>query len=129
MLEQQVAEIQRSIAKLREKKAQRKAARAASRGHPYKQAKAARPGPSKPRQSNGHSPANGSGRKAKSSGIVYRDDDGVEDFESEDDSQQVTLNQKQALAERIQEADPDTLAKAIKIIQETTALGNVSHAL
>lgn len=110
---------------MREKRAARKAARQAGRSHPYKQAKAARPAQPKARPSNGHSPANGSSRKAKASGIVYREDDGG-DYESEDESQSVTLTQKQALAERIQEADPDTLAKAIKIIQETTSLGSVS---
>ncbi len=41
----------------------------------------------------------------------------------------MTMTQKQELAEKIQVADGDTLAKAIQIIQVNTGLGGVSWPL
>lgn len=69
-------------------------------------------GPAKPKKQNGRRP---------SDAREYGDSDG------EDMLVEVpTLAQKQELADRISDADPDTLMKALELIQRTTSLGNVS---
>jgi bromodomain-containing factor 1 len=60
----------------------------------------------------------------KSKDVSYRDEDDGE--ESEEETTNLTLTQKQELAEKIQVADGDTLTKAIEIIQQSTNLGAVS---
>ncbi|WWC85549.1 uncharacterized protein L201_000413 [Kwoniella dendrophila CBS 6074] len=124
-LEAQVSNLNDQIAELRAKIAKGRANRPAKSAKP-KQAKAAsaQRKQSTAKQSpgvngNGHSSAKKS-KKAKE--IAYKDED--EDMESEEEeSNTITLTQKQELADKIQEADGNTLQEAITIIQQTTNLG------
>jgi hypothetical protein len=48
------------------------------------------------------------------------------DSDGEDDVEVTTLAQKQELADKIADADADTLMQALELITKTTSLGNVS---
>jgi CHASE3 domain sensor protein len=68
---------------------------------------------------------NGNGpKKAGRKSAGFRDE---EELESEEENGVMTMTQKQELAEKIQLADENTLAKAVQIIQQTTNVGAVSY--
>ncbi|KAK1926264.1 putative Bromodomain transcription initiation factor [Papiliotrema laurentii] len=119
-LEEQVTALQAQIADIRARRAQRrsrppKKGKAAKGGAARKQSLTkASPGPG----ANGHAPKKP--RKSRDAG-VYKED---EEMYSEEETGQITLLQKQELAEKIGQCDPDTLGKAIQIIQQTTDLGS-----
>ncbi|WWC57843.1 uncharacterized protein I303_100378 [Kwoniella dejecticola CBS 10117] len=131
-LEAQVSSLNDQIFELRAKIAKGRADRPAKSAKPKhaksgsnaqqqrKQSNAAKQSPGV--NGNGHG-AQSSAKKSKKTKEVYRDED--EDMESEDEpSNTITLTQKQELAEKIQEADGNTLQEAITIIQKTTNLGS-----
>ena len=73
-----------------------------------------------PSRPNGHA---GSSKKSKKTKETKFKDD--EEPDSEEEARNVTLSQKQELAEKIQQVDEATLSKAVDIIKETTALSSV----
>jgi bromodomain-containing factor 1 len=147
-IEGQIAELHRRLDQLRKSKARRssksktpgqpKASKASSHGaaaaaSSSKPPKAAKNGSaSKPKKpsTGGAAGANGingssssTKKQRRESAATYAEDDGDE---SEGEVGNVSLAQKQELADKIQEAGPDILQQAIQIIQETTSLGDVS---
>lgn len=116
-LERQVASLQQQIAEIRTRRAARKS-------RPKKSKKPLQRKQSMPKTSPGFG-TNGHAKKPrKSRDVVYKDDD---EAESEDDiNGQITLAQKQELADKMGMADGETLQKAITIIQQTQDLGSVS---
>ncbi|WWD06100.1 hypothetical protein V865_004185 [Kwoniella europaea PYCC6329] len=124
-LEAQVSNLNDQIAELRAKIAKGRANRPPKSAKP----KTTKAGSQQRKPSVAkHSPGvNGNGHSAakkskKTKEAVYRDED--EDMESEEeDTTAITLTQKQELAEKITQADEQTLQEAITIIQQTTNLG------
>lgn len=124
MLREQIAQMDSKIEQI---KAERRKSRPP---RPTKKAKPAR------KQSISHvknSPgANGNGHAApkpkprKSKDVSYHEDNGFGGDESEEEVTNITLTQKQELAEKITQADPSTLAKAIDLISKSTGLDGVS---
>lgn len=75
--------------------------------------------------------ANGNGyaqpQKKKKKDVSYQEDNGFAGEDSGDEEvSNITLTQKQELAEKITQADPSTLAKAIDLISKSTGLDGVS---
>ncbi len=132
----EIAALQRKLDNLRKSKNRSKKAKTAAAPQPPK-ATGAVSGSSKPKPAkNGHASgskprksggANGAPNgKARRESAAYDDDD--DDDEEQADVGDVTLEQKQELAEKIQLAGEVVLNQAITIIQETTSLGDVSGA-
>jgi bromodomain-containing factor 1 len=123
-LAEQITKIERQIAGLQQQLVEIRARRAARKSRPKKSKKPVQRKQSLPKTSPGFG-TNGHAKKPrKSRDIVYKDDD---EAESEDDiNGQITLAQKQELADKMGTADGDTLQKAITIIQQTQDLGSVS---
>ncbi|WWC67087.1 uncharacterized protein I206_100994 [Kwoniella pini CBS 10737] len=125
-LNDQIFDLRTKIAKSRSersaKPAKPKHAKSSSIAQqPRKQSNAAKHSPGV--NGNGHGGQSSAKKSKKSKEINYRDED--DDMESEDEQPNtITLTQKQELAEKIQEADGDTLQQAIIIIQQTTNLGS-----
>lgn len=122
MFEQQISDLQKKVDELRARKRQRKTART-SKPKP-KPSKAIARKQSVTKQSpglNGHAQTK---KPRKSKEAVYKEE---EDLESEEESGAMTMTKKQELATKIQQADGETLNKAIQIIQASTNLGNVGR--
>lgn len=120
----QIAKLERQVATLQQQIADIRTRRAARKSRPKKSKKTQQRKQSLPKTSPGFG-TNGHAKKPrKSRDVVYKDDD---EAESEDDiNGQITLAQKQELADKMGMADGDTLQKAITIIQQTQDLGSVS---
>jgi hypothetical protein len=122
LFESQIADMQARINEIKAKRAKKKAARAKV----LKSAKAPKATSSSVRKASvSHdSPRYGNGPAKAKKQKEYREDED-EDGES-DEEENITLAQKQELAEKIQSADGTILSKAISIIQQTTNVTGVS---
>ncbi len=131
----QIAELQHRLDVLRKNKARKAKSKTSKPSTKHttatystpsaKPPKAPKNGSTKPKKASNGVNGSASKKQRRESATIYADDDGDES-EGGDVVEQVTLAQKQELADKIQEAGVDVLNQAIQIIQETTSLGDVS---
>lgn len=129
----QIAELQHRLDVLRKNKARKAKSKTSKPSTKHttatystpsaKPPKAPKNGSTKPKKASNGVNGSASKKQRRESATIYADDDGDES-EGGDVVEQVTLAQKQELADKIQEAGVDVLNQAIQIIQETTSLGD-----
>lgn len=136
-LERQRDDINKQIDAIQQKKAERSKAKSHKTSHAHSASKSGKASSgasaranaksARPSQPKGASGSTGGGPKAKkANGASRRSSDIHRDLYDSDDDEIPTLAQKQELADKIADADSETLMMAVDLIQKTTSLGSVS---